>query len=119
MYPSCTCRPRVNKPRHKIKFVVVALNAPTLGKREQVERIKNREHPSGANEKPAIPPVAQTGGILRREAFIHRNQWKSSLAKGSRLAERSQRSISLSFSQAFRLKRTEYKELYYQTHSTE
>ncbi|OBT46389.1 hypothetical protein VE00_02681 [Pseudogymnoascus sp. WSF 3629] len=54
---------RVNKLRHKIKFIVLTVDAPTPGKREQDERIKNKEYPSGHGAKPIRAPEAPAGGI--------------------------------------------------------
>ncbi|OBT72296.1 hypothetical protein VF21_07956 [Pseudogymnoascus sp. 05NY08] len=54
---------RVNKLRHKIKFIVLTVDAPTPGKREQDERIKNKDYPSGIGAKPTKAPEAPAGGI--------------------------------------------------------
>ncbi|KFY02618.1 hypothetical protein O988_02036 [Pseudogymnoascus sp. VKM F-3808] len=54
---------RVNKLRHKIKFIVLTVDAPTPGKREQDERIKNKEYPSGNSAEPTRAPEVPAGGI--------------------------------------------------------
>ncbi|OBT57302.1 hypothetical protein VE04_01738 [Pseudogymnoascus sp. 24MN13] len=54
---------RVNKLRHKIKFIVLTVDAPTPGKREQDERIKNKDYPSGHGAKATKAPEAPAGGI--------------------------------------------------------